>query len=359
MSSKSRSSSKIPVDPSRPGNRRQSSSGTSVQRRKTIDDTIPTTRVLDRRTNTLEKRSPRKTSRGNVNRDRDLSADTDAEDGYAIGNEVQALKKKVGRIELQLGEILEGSSREGRRNRKREAEEQDRALVKARDQEFENLQQELETARHELSSLHTRDDNQIAIPKRKTRTNPPDEVEEIRRLPPGIEVQRRPLGRAVTLSGGYEIPLPSMVKAEDLETIQRGINSAQKLARSFMDERRTTTTFRKEINTIASSPSESPTSWTSWIGGYTLSIARAVDKLQLSTTVETSSTSQPRLLLTGGSGGRSDVDFHNGRRKPRKLELRSGTAARPPPRAKRTVSDPQASRATSQGVFDGHTHELL
>lgn len=248
MSSKSRSSSKIPVEPSRPGNRRQSSSGTSIQRRKTSEDSIPTTRALDRRANTLEKRSPRKISRGNVNRDRDLSADTDAEDGYAIGNEVQALKKKVGRIEMQLGEILGGGSSEGGRKQRRDVEREDQASINAREKEFANLQQELENARDELSSLHTREDNQIAISKRKTRTTPSDEVEEIPRLPPGMEARRRPLGRAVTLSGRYDIPLPATVRAEDLETIKRGINSAQNLARSFMDERRTTTTFRKEIS---------------------------------------------------------------------------------------------------------------
>lgn len=246
MSSKSRSSSKIPLESSRPGNRRQSSSGNSIQRRRTGEGSIPTTRVLDGRTNTLKKRSPRKISRGNVNRDRDLSADTDAEDGYAIGNEVQALKKKVGRIEMQLGEILEGSSREGGRKQRRGVEREDQASINAGEREFANLQQELENALDELSSLHTREDNQIAISKRGTK--PSDEVEEISRLPPGMEARRRPLGRAVTLSGRYDIPLPATVRAGDLETIKRGINSAQNLARSFMDERRTTTTFRKEIS---------------------------------------------------------------------------------------------------------------
>lgn len=253
----SRSSSKIPVELSRPGNRRQSSSGTSIQRRKTSEESIPTTRVLDRRTNTLEKRSPRKIGRGNVNRGRDLSADTDAEDGYAIGNELQALKKKVGRIEIQLGEILEGSSREGRRKQRREVEREDDVSIKSREKEFANLQQELETAREELSSLHTREDNQIAISKGRARTNSSDEVEDIPRVPLGMEARRRPVGRAVTLSGRYDIPLPATVRAEDLETIKRGINSAQNLARSFMDERRTTTTFRKEIskgNRITSRP---------------------------------------------------------------------------------------------------------
>jgi hypothetical protein len=252
MTSKSRSSSKIPVDSSRPGNPRQSSSGTSIQRRKTSEDSISTLRVLDRRTNTLEKRSSRKISRGNVTRGRDLSADTDAEDGYAIGNEVQALKKKVGRIEMQLGEILEGSSREGRRKQRREVEKEDQAMSKSRERDFAQLQQQLESARKELLSLHARnEDSHVSTSRqitRQSRTNNHDEVEEIPRLPPGIEARRRPLGRAVTLSGSYNIPLPSTVRAQDLETIKQGINSAQNLARSFMDERRTTTAFRNEIS---------------------------------------------------------------------------------------------------------------
>ncbi|TID22315.1 hypothetical protein E6O75_ATG11109 [Venturia nashicola] len=347
MSPKSRSSSKIPVDPPRPGIRRQSSSGTSMQGRKTSEDTVPTTRVLDRRANTLGKRSPRRISRGNVNRGRDLSADTDAEDGYAIGNEVQALKKKVGRIEKQLSEILEGNPREGRGKQRREVEWEDQGSLNSREEGYTKLQQQLESAREELSSLRTREDNQIARSKGNPSIKPSDGAEEIPRLPPGMEARRRPLGRAVTLSGRYDIPLPETVRAQDLETIKRGINSAQNLARSFMDERTTTTTFRKEINTISSSPSESPTSWTSWIGGYTLSIARAVDRLQLSTTVETSSTSRPSLLLTGGSGGRSDVGSTTGRRKPRKLELRSGNEAPLSAMVKRTRSDSQDAQTNS------------
>ncbi|KAE9985954.1 hypothetical protein BLS_002976 [Venturia inaequalis] len=257
MISKSRSSSKIPVEPSPPAIRRQSPSATSIQRRRTSEDCIPTTRVLNRRTNTLETRSPRKFSRGSVNRGRDLSADTDTEDGYAIGNEVQALKKKVGRIEKQLGEILEGSFREGRRIQRREVEEdqasgksreKDQTSGKSREKEFTKLQQELDSAHEELSSLRTRDDNQIALSQGKTPVNPSNEVEEIPRLPPRMEARRRPLGRAVTLSGSYDIPLPATVRAHDLDTIKRGINSAQNLARSFMDERRTTTMFRKEIS---------------------------------------------------------------------------------------------------------------
>lgn len=245
MSSKSRSSSKIPAEPIC----QQPSSATSIQRRKTSDDSVPTTRVLDRRTNALETRSPRKISRGNVNRGRDLSADTDAEDGYAIGNEVQVLKKKVGRIEKQLGEIIEHSSRHGRRKQRREEErEEDQASVKSREQEFLTLQQELISAREELSSLRTNEDNQIGISKGNTPIKPLDEVEEVPRLPPGMEARRRTLGRAVTLSGRYDIPLPATVRERDLESIKRGINSAQNLARSFMDERRTTTTFRREIS---------------------------------------------------------------------------------------------------------------
>ena len=74
-------------------------------------------------------------------------------------------------------------------------------------------------------------------------------MEEIPRFHvPEIENKRRPLGRAVTLSGNYNIPLPTTVREEDLDAIKRGINSAQNLARNFMDERRTTMAFRNEIS---------------------------------------------------------------------------------------------------------------
>lgn len=235
MTSKSRSSSKIPIDTSRPRNPNLSS---PPQRRKTSDDSTATLRVLNRRTNTLEKRTPRKLNRGNSNRQRDVSADTDAEDGYALGDEVLALKKKVGIIEKKLREIVEDEDRKSRGQQKRR-----RSLHDDGQEGFETLDHELDTARDELATLMVRNTHTAA----KKNHNPRDEAEEIPRLPPGMVARRRPLGKAVTLIGSYAIPLPASERERDFETIKRGINAAQKVARGFMDETRGSVGFREEL----------------------------------------------------------------------------------------------------------------
>jgi hypothetical protein len=146
-----------------------------------------------------------------------------------ISSEVEELKSRVRGIEAQVQELLHRPvpANKTPRRRLRNQKGQESESV----DEMEKLQQDLEAARGELSNLRTR-------AKAAESQDEEDEVEEIPRLQePGLERPQLP-SRAVTLSGSYRIPLPTSVRNDDLLAIQRGISSAQNVARSFLDARR-------------------------------------------------------------------------------------------------------------------------
>jgi hypothetical protein len=145
-----------------------------------------------------------------------------------IGNEVEELKNRVISIEAQVQELLHRPvpANKPPRRRLRHQKGQESEPI----DEMEKLQRDLETARGELASLRTR----AAAAEAQEEE---DEVEEILRIQgPGLERPSLP-DRTVTLSGSYRIPLPTSVRNDDLLAIQKGISSAQNVARSFLDAR--------------------------------------------------------------------------------------------------------------------------
>ncbi|KIW03046.1 uncharacterized protein PV09_05698 [Verruconis gallopava] len=260
---------------------------------------------------------------------------------FAIVVEVQALKSKVYEIEQQVREILlrpQGPPKSARRRQRHQkgqrastppAEEaaearaaEDAALASHARDELRRLQRELDAAQSELLSLRAREES----PSRPGpgRGADDDGAEEIPRLQdPGVEVRRpRPLGRAITLTGSYRIPLPVDVSSEDLDAIGRGIRSAQNVARSFISDFE----HARALGAAASSSSSLPPrrqregdgsgSWSEWFGGYSMSIARAVEGVRLTSRIQTTPVPTKPAVV-----GRAETT--PARRKPRKLEVRS------------------------------------
>jgi hypothetical protein len=208
-------------------------------------NTQPSRRRRPRKLNSQPDASTPAGSAGNANSKGNTSG---------INVEVQALKSKVIQIEAQVQQILQRPAqappkppRRRQRHQKPQEDTPEESVPQPEPEpepqngELERLQAELETARAELANLRVRNDNaKRPSVTRSSSQEDEDEVEEIPRLHgPGVErVPRpRPLGRAVTLSGSYRIPLPATVSDEDLKAIQKGISSAQNLARGFLDER--------------------------------------------------------------------------------------------------------------------------
>ncbi|KAF1847036.1 uncharacterized protein K460DRAFT_363149 [Cucurbitaria berberidis CBS 394.84] len=172
------------------------------------------------------------------------------------------------------------------------------------DEELVRLEGELEVARQDLESFRPRN--------KRTVSQEDDDVEEIPRSGEGLEENKGVGNRHVTLSGSYRIPLPTNVSMDDVKTIQSGVSAAQSVARGFLDQRRAAAALReqqtpisKASNSQASSAPKRPKpksmsssmevsvdnsagkqSWSDWIGGYSVAISRAVNKIEHEAAVE-------------------------------------------------------------------------
>ena len=256
--------------------------------------------------------------------------------------EVKALKSKVSEIEAQVQEILlrpasQGPTKTARRRTRNQkgassgatssledtADVQSNEALEAQSQatnELEKLQDELKGAQEELVALKAKDKKSVSTASEhveKPKDND-DEVEDIPRThDPGLmESQRpRPLGRAVTLSGSYRIPIPVSVSDADFDAISRGIRSAQTIARSFMDASAEGSRSGQRSAQSSNAPHDASSgSWSEWIGGYSMSIAKAVDKVRISSNLET-------VPHRPSMSSRSETAPPT-RRKPQKLEMR-------------------------------------
>ena len=174
------------------------------------------------------------------------------------------------------------------------------------DEELVRLEGELEVARQDLEAYrpyNRRTTSQEA--------DDDDDVEEIARDADGME--NKSVGnRHVTLSGSYRIPLPTNVSMDDVKHIQSGVSAAQNVARGFLEQRRAAAAVReqqtpapKASKSQASSTPRRPQpkamsssmevavdnsagkqSWSEWIGGYSVAISRAVNKIEHEAAVE-------------------------------------------------------------------------
>jgi len=305
------------------------------------------------------RRRPKKIN--NANQDSSLMQKTAFQASAAdVTIEMKALKSKVMEIEAQVQEILlrpasQGPTKSARRRSRRQKsssaenqsgaaqdeKEDERALAadSGTANELQDLQGQLQDAHEELLVLKERDK------KRGTTSAAPaslsdeseDEVEDIPRShDPALAQQHRPrpLGRAVTLSGSYRIPIPVNVSDADFDAISRGIKSAQSIARSFIDasaERDHSASRSAQTTSTDSGPSGS---WSEWFGGYSMSIAKAVDKVQITSNLETVP-QRPQVLARSETAPPV-------RRKPQKLEMRSKKRS-DMPGVSRKLSDTQVA----------------
>jgi hypothetical protein len=159
----------------------------------------------------------------------DETASTPADAKAAgINIEVEALKSRVIGIETQVQELLQRPPAV-KTPRRRLRTPKGQEIEPEPQDEMEKLQSQLESARGDLANLRSRAKEVESVHEDET------DVEEIPRLRgPGLE---KSSPKRVTLSGSYRIPLPTAVTEHDLLAIQRGINSAQNVARSFLDTR--------------------------------------------------------------------------------------------------------------------------
>jgi hypothetical protein len=262
-----------------------------------------------------------------------------------IAVEVEALKSKVKEIEAQVQEILlrpaaqQASTKSARRRARHQKAlasnpieiEQDAgisdhdAISSGAHAELGRLQKELQQAQDELSSLKA---TKSSSPKSEYVSHDEEDVEDIPRLHgPGLEMLRpRPLGRAITLSGSYRIPIPVDVSDADFDAISKGIRSAQNVARSFIESENTQ---RREMPAQESSSG----SWSEWFGRYSMSIAKAVDSMRITSNIET-------VPKRPAIGARSETAPP--RRRPQKLEMR-GKNRPEMPDAQRRLSETQVA----------------
>ncbi|KAJ4362372.1 hypothetical protein N0V83_010465 [Neocucurbitaria cava] len=214
-----------------------------------------------------------------------------------------------------------------------DVEEQEEAA----DEELVRLEGELEVARQDLEAYRPRTNGRTVSQE----DDDEDDVEEIPRGGgDGTTAGNESNNRHVTLSGSYRIPLPTNVSLDDVKTIQSGVSAAQNVARGFLEQRRAAATLREQQNPSpkpkASTPSSSQSassapkpkrpsgpravsssmevavdnsggkqSWSEWIGGYSVAISRAVNKIEHEAAVESQNVGSGSGSAGGSAGAGS------------------------------------------------------
>lgn len=264
--------------------------------------------------------------------------------------ELEALKSRVRGLEARVEELYKTAPSpaaprsprrrgKGRKNssstttatlgnlsQNRKQEDQGQVVEEEADEELVRLEDELDTARHDLALYNPTSSRPRTRPSASEDT---EYVEEIPREKPGVSVGS---DRQVTLSGSYRIPLPATLNPEDVKTIQSGVSAAQNVARSFLDQRRASQALRNAQTDAGPPPSTSSTpsaskarkkkeniepelqlstdaggkqSWGEWIGGYSVAISRAVKNIEHEAAMEAQSQdARPRSARTGSGAAR-------------------------------------------------------
>jgi hypothetical protein len=199
------------------------------------------------------KKKPRKLNKEPTTTPSTTSAAKDAVSSEAA--ELEALKSRVRGLEAKVEELYKTTPStatprsprrrgKGRKNssatttatlsnlsQKKDQQIQAQGEEEEADEELVRLEDELETARHDLALYNPTSSRPRT---RRTASEDTEYVEEIPRERPGVNVGS---DRQVTLSGSYRIPLPATLNPEDVKTIQSGVSAAQNVARSFPQDR--------------------------------------------------------------------------------------------------------------------------
>lgn len=282
-----------------------------------------------------QRRRPRKLTREPAATDNaSVTATTTASAAPAPTAELEALKSRVRGLEAKVEELYnkspDGKARSPRRRGKgrKNSSAQSTATLgtmpvqpdeEDADEELVRLEDELETARHDLEVYQPR--------KTKRQTNgdvDDDDIEEIPRRAGAKEKVYDAEGRQVTLTGSYRIPLPANLNMDDVKTIQSGVSAAQNVARSFLERRRsqqvgqqsteapppTSKTSkpapsRKASSSTAVSKETDGKSWGEWIGGYSMAISRVVKNIEAEAAIESQRQAGASASGPGAAGGSS------------------------------------------------------
>ncbi|KAF2806464.1 uncharacterized protein BDZ99DRAFT_466034 [Mytilinidion resinicola] len=310
---------------------------------------LPTTKPIDPKstdaTGPNRRRKPRKLNKDPLPTDTTTAAPKAEE--AAVGNELEALKSRVRGLEAKVEELYTtgktGNPKSPRRRGKgrkgstpalpstgidKEADaEADAGIDAPETAELERLESELALARLDLATLSTTSRAPRPRPSASRVQSQDEDVEDIPRgsIPSASDPRPRTTrnassanDRSVTLTGSYRIPLPPSVSIDDVRTIQSGIGAAQNVARSFLDSRRenaaktgpTQSTARTAPPGRKSGPDaggggeagEGGQSWGEWFGAYSMSISRAVKKIEAEAGVEVGA-AQPRIGAARPSAG--------------------------------------------------------
>ncbi|KAF1816777.1 hypothetical protein P152DRAFT_444972 [Eremomyces bilateralis CBS 781.70] len=250
------------------------------------------------------RRRPRKLNR------RDTNASTDG--GVPLSSEVEALKSRVREIEEQVRELYsrpaaapklprrrgrakKGVGQDGQRGTGGTEGDSDTPVT--REEELSRLNQVLLEARRELRHHGAGSDDVRSA--RSSRNNSPrpvvtgtrgrkwcepvideEEVEEIPRAEkPGDPSAQR--DRSVTLSGTYQVRLPSNLSMDDVRAIQNGVTSAGNIARSLAEANARAKATEQAAPRITQAVGDGEKqSWSEWFGTYSSSIARVLNNVE-------------------------------------------------------------------------------
>jgi hypothetical protein len=274
-----------------------------------------------------QRRRPRKLNREPAPENVSAPSNTNTTLPPASTSELEALKSRVRGLEAKV-EQLYNSGTTGRSPRRRGKGRKGSSATQVpttstlfesghveeiedeADEELVRLEGELEVARQDLDRYNPR-------PRaRRTGSQETEYIEEIPRGSPSVEETVNTGNRAVTLTGNYRIPLPSSVSMEDVKNIQSGVNAAQNVARSFLEQRRAAQAVQNPSTTPKPKPTPGRTraatgkakqpastavaktqveedgkqSWGEWFGGYSLAISKAVKNIEAEAAIESQST---------------------------------------------------------------------
>lgn len=174
----------------------------------------------------------------------------------SLQKEISSLESRVQSLEGQVSELYQRprptstGSRSSRRRGRGGGKAQNAANDSSNSGDAQtappeaNVVQTMQKPKAIRSGSDSRISYDSTIIVRETSATPVEEADEEEEVPrvysPTVETKgSADAQRALTLSGNYKIPLPSGISLDDVRNIQSGISSANSLARTFLEARRT------------------------------------------------------------------------------------------------------------------------
>jgi len=269
-----------------------------------------------------------------------------------VGPEIDALKNRVEGIESQLHELLQRAPPKLSRRRQRQRKPGEDESQNEPQEELVRLEGELRSARRELEHIRTRSATRSDVASSIAEDE--EDVEEVPR-PSVSTAAPSSASRAVTLSGSYNLPIPFSASEAELQSIQAGISSAQELARRFLDANPLYDSVSAERAFVSrNTVTRSGENWSEWYGGYNMTLSRSTrpaiagNTLRPTTATSTRRNVRPPKLVSNLRTTTTNTPI---RRRPPKLEIRSGNAAKqvqPATSVRPTASRPASTLSQSQ-----------